>query len=149
MPMDQDKLHADIIAVRNTEANLGWIRNVFYSGLNSAMFGLLIDRLHSGTDGYTALCSGGIALSFFWFVTTKRSREWMTYWHKCLGAIEHADGDIAHQRVFIGSEFEKMDTKRIRSHVMLRTLVVGTGIVWNILFFYSLVLEFFIGKTGG
>jgi hypothetical protein len=109
--MDSDKLHSDVIQVRNTEVNLGWIRNTFYSGFNSAIFWLLVSRLRPGTFRYTALCIGGMALSVFWLITAIRSRAWMTYWHSCLGKLETAEMDVTHVSVFAGPAFDKMDKK--------------------------------------
>jgi hypothetical protein len=136
--VDQDKLHSDIISVRNTEANLGWIRNGFYSAFNSAIFGLLVNKLHPGQLRYAALCLGGITLSVFWFVVAVRSRDWMTYWHECLGELESTGENVMHMRAFAGKKFETIDTKRIRSHAILKALIILVGNVWYIMFLYSL-----------
>lgn len=140
--MDSEKLQPGIILVRNTEAILGWTRNVFYSTISSAIFGLVFTTLTKSTLPYAFACSGGFLVAVGWYASAHRTGRLMKYWNAQLAELEIVDGNASHVRVFAGKQFEKISRRGIRNHSVLLGVIILDGGVWVLLLLSSVALPY-------
>lgn len=131
MTNNQRAMYTGLAMCRNTEVAQRWSRTQVFLLIHSAGISFAFTKTEPTFSFLTVLSLLGIILGGIWFLTNRRTTQWITYWQLRLEAFERAEPEPVEITLFSGSAWDQMKRSWYPFDIIVNALIVVFAFLWS------------------